>query len=159
MPKKAANPKSEGPKPKLAPYVDNPFKIYATSNGKEYEAQVLKSGMIVMGEKEFTSPSAAAKSILRKNNPKAEVDGWHFWKFNKDGDRVALSELRPAKDIAKRSDKKEARPKPAPAKPRKPKAAKKTRSPKTPGVSEGASVTERAAELTGSPLEDETAPF
>jgi len=87
---RVAKPKGEGRKPTLAPFVDGPFKLYATlRGGKEVEAQVLKSGVIVMNEKEYTSPSAAATKAAG-----VATDGWRFWKFNKDGERVTLDTLR-----------------------------------------------------------------
>lgn len=92
-------PKGEGRKPSLAEYVDSSFKIYATTGGKEYEATVLSSGIIKMDDKEYTSPSAAGSALLgkdKKGKPR-QVDGWIFWKFNKDGERVVLDMLRGGK--------------------------------------------------------------
>jgi hypothetical protein len=96
---KAKKQKSEGRKPTLAPFVDGPFKIYANTDGKEYEAMVLSSGIIKMEEKEYTSPSSAGSVLLgkdKKGKPK-QVDGWSFWKFNKNGERVPLDALRGSK--------------------------------------------------------------
>lgn len=50
-------------------------------------------------------PSTFKLSV--RNNEKGkplQVDGWHFWKFNKDGERTPLSELRDEKDIRRRPD-------------------------------------------------------
>jgi len=118
--KKEKKPKGEGRKPTLAPFVDSPFKIYMNSGGKEHEAQVLSTGVIRMGEKEFTSPSSAAQKILG-NNAKGkplQADGWKVWRYNKDGERVELNVLRGHASPLKAVEK-------APAKP---KAAKKAKS-------------------------------
>ena len=101
---KVARKKSEGRKPTLAPFVkDNPFKIYANTGGKEYEATVLTSGMIKMDEKEYTSPSSAGSALLGKDSKgkMRQVDGWKFWRFNKDGGRVPLDTLRGSKSPLK----------------------------------------------------------
>jgi hypothetical protein len=98
--------KGEGRKPVLVGLIDNPLPLYASYKGKEYTAMALTSGVIKLDEVEYPTPSAAAKAILG-NNEKGkplQVDGWHFWKFNKDGERVALSELRSEKDIRRRPD-------------------------------------------------------
>jgi hypothetical protein len=91
--------KSEGRKPTLAPFVDGPFKIYASTDDKEYEAMVLSSGIIKMDEKEYTSPSSAGSVLLGKDKKGKlrQVDGWSFWKFNKNGERVPLDVLRGSK--------------------------------------------------------------
>lgn len=101
--KKERKPKGEGRKPTLAPFVDSPFKIYASTGGKEYEAQVLSTGIIKMDEKEYTSPSAAGSALLGKDSKgkPRQVDGWAFWKMNKDGKRVPLDDLRGAKSPLK----------------------------------------------------------
>jgi Restriction Enzyme Adenine Methylase Associated len=99
-------PKGEGRKPVLVGLIENPLPLYASYKGKEYTAMALTSGVIEMDEVEYPTPSAAAKAILG-NNEKGkplQVDGWHFWKFNKDGERVSLSELRDPRDIRKRPD-------------------------------------------------------
>lgn len=104
MAKKERKTKKSGDrKPTLAPYVDSPFKIYMTTGGKEYDAQVLSSGIIKIGEKEFTSPSSAGQSILGKNakGKQLQVDGWKCWRFNKDGKRVELNVLRGVKSPLK----------------------------------------------------------
>lgn len=94
--KKQRKPKGEGRTPTLAAYVDSPFKIYMNHDGKEREAQVLSSGIIRLGEKEFTSPSSAAQAILGKNakGKPLQADGWRVWRFNKNGERVELNVLR-----------------------------------------------------------------
>jgi hypothetical protein len=145
--KKAVKAKSEGRQPALAPYVNGPMKIYATYKGKEYEAQVLSSGVIKFQEQEFASPSSAARAILKGETQR---DGWHFWSFNKDGKRFQLAALRPVGDIVKRerSEKKASKPKPER------KAPKRKRSPKAPSVADGVPATE-PEEASGEPREAE----
>lgn len=108
--------KSEGRKPPLAPFVSGPFKIYGSYKGKEIEAQVLSSGMIKMNNKEYATPSAATRAITKN-----AVDGWIFWKYNKDGKRVILDEIRGAKSPLECLDKAAAK---HAAKPKAKKAAK-----------------------------------
>lgn len=127
---RAAEPKSEGRKPKLAGLVDSPFKIYITTGGKEYDAQVLSSGIIKIDEKEFTSPSSAGSYMLGKDakgKPK-QVDGWKAFGFNKDGKRVLLDALRGSKSPLKAEPTKPKREKKAAA----PRAATKSKSPSKP---------------------------
>lgn len=81
--------KLSGRKPTLAPFVDGPFKLYASYKGKDYTAQVLGSGVIVMDEKEHATPSGAAVAITKK-----PTDGYVFWQFNKNDKRVPLNEIR-----------------------------------------------------------------
>jgi hypothetical protein len=109
---KAAKRVTKGRKPTLAPFVDGPFKIYANTDGKEYEAMVLSSGIIKMEEKEYTSPSSAGSVLLgkdKKGKPK-QVDGWSFWKFNKNGERVPLDVLRGSKSLLNIHEPKEKKP-------------------------------------------------
>lgn len=84
--------KSEGRKPTLAPFVDAPFKLYASYKEKEYTAQVLKSGVIVFEEKEYATPSQLGKEICGM-----AVNGWKFFSFNQDDKRVPLDAIRGAK--------------------------------------------------------------
>lgn len=98
---KAAKKKGEGRVPTLAPYADTigGKTIYMNHDGKEHTATVLSSGVIRMGEKDFTSPSSAGSAILgkdKKGKPR-QVDGWKSWYFNKDGERVMLNTLRGSK--------------------------------------------------------------
>lgn len=62
-------------------------KITKTYKGKEYTAYLYPSGTITTGKKKFTSPTAAAKSIVKRPT----VNGWSFW-FIRDsnGDWVKL---------------------------------------------------------------------
>lgn len=90
--------KGEGRTPRLAPFVDEGFNITASGGGKEFEARVRKDGMIVFKDKEYFSPSAAAKAAL----PERSIDGWGFWMLkNAKGERVALDALRGAKSPLK----------------------------------------------------------
>lgn len=94
----------------LASLLDNPMPLYATYKGKEYQALALTSGLIKLDEVEYPTPSAAARAILG-NNEKGkplQIDGWNFWKFNKNGERVPLTDLRTEKDIHRRSEKSQA---------------------------------------------------
>jgi len=65
-------------------------KLYKTYNGKEYTATLTPSGSIIMDGNKYTSPSAAAKAILKR-----PANGWAFW-FIKDlnGDWVKLKQYR-----------------------------------------------------------------
>lgn len=99
--KKVRKPKGEGRTPTLAPYAEAIAgkTIYMNHDGKEHTATVLTSGVIRMGEKDYTSPSSAGSAILgkdKKGNPR-QVDGWKSWYFNKDGERVMLNTLRGSK--------------------------------------------------------------
>lgn len=118
--------KGEGRKPTLAPFVDSPFKVYMTCDGKERDAMVLSSGIIKYKEKEFTSPSGFANAVIKELGAKGRVDGWKSVYFNKDGERVMLNTLRgrksPLKLEAPKREKQAAKPKrvrkPRPARPR-----------------------------------------
>ncbi len=103
-------PKAEGGrKPVLEGMVERPLPIYGTYKGKEYNAMVLTSGMIKLDETEYATPSAAGRAVLG-NNEKGkplQVDGWKFWRFNEDGERVPLDKLRGAKSPLKAPEKKE----------------------------------------------------
>jgi hypothetical protein len=122
---KAPKAKSEGRKPTLAPYVSDSFKIYGNHDGKEYEATVLSSGVVRYKDKDYTSPSAAAKVIVG-----VEVNGFVFWKYGKNGERQLLNAIR-GKDAIK-----VAAPKPKKAKVAKAKKARKAKVPKVAPVEE-----------------------
>jgi hypothetical protein len=65
--------------------------IYATYKGRDYKANVLKSGKIKLNGKIYLSPSGAAKSIIDKG----AVNGWSFWKYkDKNGDLKSLKLLK-----------------------------------------------------------------
>lgn len=82
--------KKEGRTPVLAEYINHPLKIKIASSNKPYFGRVSKDGSIIVNKKKFTSPSAAAKFIV-----KYPVDGWHKWKYERSpGEWVYLDELR-----------------------------------------------------------------
>lgn len=93
--------KSEGRKPTLASFVDSPFRVYMTCDGKERDAMVLSSGIIKYKEKEFTSPSGFANAVIKELGAKGRVDGWKSVYFNKNGERVMLNTLRGGKSPLK----------------------------------------------------------
>ena len=134
---KPRKPKGEGRKPTLAPYVDAPFKVYVSFDGKERDAMVLSTGIIRYKEKEFTSPSGFANAVIKEVGAKGRADGWKVVTFNKDDKRVSLDTLRgsksPLKAEAPKAPRKAKAAKPATEKkakaPRKPRAAKKTAKP------------------------------
>lgn len=107
--KKPKAPKKEkvlrvlGRKPTLAPFVDGTFPIYGSYKGKEITARVLSTGVIVMDEKEYATPSAAARIFIRSSGAKkeAQIDGWKFWSYTKDDKRVTLDTLRGKKSPLK----------------------------------------------------------
>lgn len=131
--KKDGSRKSEGRTPTLAPYVDTigGKTIYMNHDGKEHTATVLSSGVIRMGEKDFTSPSSAGSAILgkdKKGKPR-QIDGWKSWYFNKDGERLMLNTLRGSKsplalEAPKPRKAKATKSASAPKKARKPRAAR-----------------------------------
>ncbi len=65
--------------------------IYATYKGKEYKANVFKSGQIKLNGKLYDTPSGAGKAVIEKG----AVNGWHFWKYkDKSGKLVHIVKLR-----------------------------------------------------------------
>lgn len=125
--KKARKPKSEGRKPTLAPYVDAPFKVYVTFDGKERDAMVLSTGIIRYKEKDFTSPSGFANAVIKEVGAKGRADGWKVVYFNKDGERVMLNTLRGSKSPLKIEEAKPKREKKASSGSAKPHRARKPR--------------------------------
>jgi hypothetical protein len=80
----------EGRKPVLYGYEFRSRKLKATIKGRDYEARVLKDGMISFRGKRYTSPSAVATVITRR-----PMNGWHFWKIERmPGEWVLLDWLR-----------------------------------------------------------------
>jgi hypothetical protein len=64
--------------------------LYRTYKGKEYNAALLSNGIIKVGAKKFTSPSAAAKSITKRS-----ANGWNFWYIkDSNGDWVKLRDYK-----------------------------------------------------------------
>jgi hypothetical protein len=58
--------------------------------GKTFKATLRRDGKIRLRGKLYTSPSAAAHSIVDRS-----VDGWHFWRFKDErGDWVQLATVR-----------------------------------------------------------------
>ncbi|GAI13970.1 unnamed protein product, partial [marine sediment metagenome] len=45
--------------------------------GKDYKAVLTPAGIIMMGNKSFSTPTAAAKTII--DRPTGTVNGWTFW--------------------------------------------------------------------------------
>jgi len=126
---KTAKRATEGRKPTLAQFVDHPFPIYANYKDEEYTALVLSSGIIMFEEKPYATPSAAGRAVIGNYKGKPlQVDGWAFWRFNKDGERVKLDVLRGSKSPLKEVAAKEVKAK-APRKPRARKAKKASESP------------------------------
>ncbi len=64
------------------------FKVY---KGKEYKAMLNPGGTINLGKRKFTSPTAAAKTIVDRKS----VNGWKFWFIKDDnGDWVKLADYK-----------------------------------------------------------------
>lgn len=65
--------------------------IFKTYKGKEYRAILTPAGKIILKGKSFSSPTAAAKTIVDRSS----VNGWRFW-FLKDsnGNIVQLDSIR-----------------------------------------------------------------
>lgn len=62
--------------------------IYAMYKGVEYRARITPKGLIYFEGASFSSPTAAAKAIV-----KGTINGWTFWRIrNSSGDWVKLSE-------------------------------------------------------------------
>lgn len=74
----------------LAGLVSKKTSLYRTYKGREYKALLTPKGKIKLGGKIFLSPSAAAKSIVKR-----EVNGWKFW-YIKDvnGEWIRLSDYK-----------------------------------------------------------------
>ena len=98
--------KPSGRKPTLAPFVDSTFQIYGSYKGKKIAARVLSTGVIVLDEKDYATPSAAGCAAIRAAGAKkdAQVDGWKFWSFTKNDKRVPLDTLRGSKSPLKQDE-------------------------------------------------------
>ncbi len=76
---------------KLEGLVSRSTPLYKTFKGKEYRATLTSSGIIKMGKRRFTSPSGAAKAIVRRPT----VNGWRFWYIKDlDGSWVRLCDYK-----------------------------------------------------------------
>ena len=74
---------------KLIGLVKKRTPIYHTYKGKEFKAMLTPKGNIYFKGTAYTSPTAAAKAIVRKGS----VNGWGFWRIrNAAGEWVRLSE-------------------------------------------------------------------
>lgn len=78
-------------KKKLKGLVHRSAPLYRTYKGKEYKAILTPGGIIKIGNKSFTTPTAAAKAITKRRT----INGWKFW-YIKDanGVWVRLSDYR-----------------------------------------------------------------
>jgi len=66
------------------------MQIVGFHKGKKYHAVIRKDGIIRYLGQEFTSPSGAARAIV-----KGSVNGWAFWKYKNDqGEMIRLSHAR-----------------------------------------------------------------
>lgn len=76
----------------LARFSKRPVRLRARYKGRTLKARVLKSGVIVVLGKRFTSPSLAASAACLTRRA---MNGWSFWTYERaPGDWVRLSELR-----------------------------------------------------------------
>jgi len=65
--------------------------IYGKYKGKQYKANVLKSGYIKLNNKLYSTPTGAAQVIIDRG----AVNGWNFWKYkDKSGELRRISDLR-----------------------------------------------------------------
>ncbi|MCX6159055.1 MAG: GIY-YIG nuclease family protein [Ignavibacteriae bacterium] len=88
--KKVVRKKVAGRKAILGKYISRPIKIKLVFRSKTYRARVNKDGIILLDKKKFSSPSAAAKHII-----KYSVDGWIRWNYERSpGEWVQIDKLR-----------------------------------------------------------------
>ena len=69
--------------------IDEAVAIYGENRGVRYDATLLPDGTIDFAEQIWKSPSAAAKAALARS-----ANGWTFWKTERDGKVLSLSEMR-----------------------------------------------------------------
>lgn len=88
---KGARRKAEaGARLRLTDVVEGRVPIRMTYKGKRHSAVIRKNGTIRFRGKTFKSPSAAAKSVLKR-----PVNGWYLWKYESAPEKwVRLRELR-----------------------------------------------------------------
>jgi hypothetical protein len=80
-----------GRAPKLAGYFKRKATLRLVYKRRRFKARVGFDGVILLKGKGYTSPSSAAKAIIRRG----AADGWHVWKYERaPGDWVPLNELR-----------------------------------------------------------------
>ena len=66
-------------------------RLYRTYKGKEYKATLTPTGLIKLGKRRFTSPTAAAMAIVDRSS----VNGWTFWYIkDSNGDWIRLSDYK-----------------------------------------------------------------
>lgn len=76
----------------LVGLVDKRVAIYRTYKGKEYKATLNPKGVITLAGKQYTSPSGAARAVLK--TPRA-VNGWKFWYIQDiQGDWIQLADFK-----------------------------------------------------------------
>lgn len=76
----------------LVGLVDKRVAIYRTYKGQEYKATLNPKGVITLAGKQYTSPSGAARAVLK--TPRA-VNGWKFWYIQDiQGDWVQLADFK-----------------------------------------------------------------
>ncbi len=76
--------------PVLSAYINKSTKVRASYKGELIRARVRRNGLIRYRNKDYSSPSQAAKAVVRR-----ACNGWSFWKFERaPGDWVKLKELR-----------------------------------------------------------------
>lgn len=63
--------------------------IFASYQGWEYRARVLRNGTIKFGGKSYESPSAAGRAITKR-----PLNGWAFWWIRQGGEKIRLGRLR-----------------------------------------------------------------
>ena len=71
--------------------VEHRYLLRGAYKGKKYSATLRKDGLISYNRKQYESPTAAAKMIIKGR----AVNGWAFWKYRNDaGEWVQLTRLR-----------------------------------------------------------------
>jgi len=71
--------------------VEHPYNLRGTYKNKQYRATLRRDGLISFNHKQYESPTAAAKKIIKGR----AVNGWTFWKYRDDSSEwVRLSRLR-----------------------------------------------------------------
>lgn len=77
--------------PKLAGYFTRRVTLRFAYKGRFHKARVGLDGLIRLRGKKYTSPSAAAKAIIKRG----AADGWRVWRYERaPGDWVPIDELR-----------------------------------------------------------------